>query len=69
MDKKVNEVIRTFYQNPYFDDVLGLHQADFPIPTKQTKNKEKIKEFKKRVLNIVTNHENKKSGEWPRTSI
>src|SRR5882762_4274430 len=69
MIEKIKEgqprILATFYQNPYFDDVFGLHQPDFPISTKQIKDKEKIREFKKRVIDIVTSHQDK-LGEWPR---
>ncbi len=64
--EKESRILGTFYQNPYFDDLICLLQADFPIPTKQTKDKEKIKEFKKRVLNIIADDEKKSTGEWPR---
>lgn len=53
----------TFYQNPYFDDVIGIHQSDFPIPTKQTRNKERVKEFKKRVIDMLSDSP---KPEWPR---
>lgn len=57
------KIIGKFYQNPYFDDVFGIHQSDFPIPTKQTRNRERIKEFKKRVIDMLTEKEH---PNWPR---
>lgn len=53
-----------WYPNPFFDEVFGLLQTDFPIPTKQTKDKLKIKEFKRRVIEMLK----EKKGEhenWP----
>lgn len=60
LNRKLME--RVFYQNPYFDQVFGTLQHDFPIPTKQTRDKSRIKEFKKRVIDMLNNEDH---SAWP----
>lgn len=52
------------YHNPFFDEVFALLQDDFPIPTKQTNDESKIKEFKRRV-EIMLTQEMSRHKSWP----
>ncbi|MDL2141784.1 RusA family crossover junction endodeoxyribonuclease [Flavobacterium tructae] len=50
-----------YYQSSYYDEVFGKLN-DFPVPTSQTKSREKIKEFKERVNKLL---ELSKRDSWP----
>lgn len=52
------------YHNPFFDEVFALLQNDFPIPTKQTNDEAKKKEFKRRV-HVMLTQEMKRHRAWP----
>lgn len=54
----------TYYQSSYYDEVFGKLN-DFPVPTSQTKSKEKIIEFKERVNKLL---ESAKRENWPHKS-
>ncbi|SEG40411.1 RusA family crossover junction endodeoxyribonuclease [Flavobacterium urumqiense] len=54
----------TYYQSSYYDEVFG-RMNDFPVPTSQTKSKEKIIEFKERVNKLL---ELAKKETWPHKS-
>lgn len=53
-----------YYQSSYYDQVFGKLN-DFPVPTSQIKDKQKILEFKQRVNNLL---ENAKRETWPHKS-
>jgi Holliday junction resolvase RusA-like endonuclease len=50
-----------FYQCRYYNELIGTME-DFPIPTTQTKNKLKKKEFKERMIFLLKEINNEK---WP----
>lgn len=56
------------YANPFFDETFGLLQNDFPIPTKQTKDKAKLKKFKSRVVEMLK-LKVKEYNSWPHKGI
>jgi len=53
-----------YYQSSYYDEVFGKLN-DFPVPTSQTKSKERIIEFKQRVNELL---EFSKRDNWPHKS-
>jgi Holliday junction resolvase RusA-like endonuclease len=50
-----------YYQSSYYDEVFG-RLNNFPVPTSQTKDKEKIIEFKERVNKLL---DSAKIKSWP----
>lgn len=50
-----------YFQSRYYDEVFGA-MTDFPVPTRQTKNKEVKEKFKKQVIELLAFAKNDK---WP----